>query len=363
MREIEPDLIWPRLLGWPSDTPLVYLDLNQWIYLAQAQAHSPSAQGFVDALKYCKRLRRDGAAAFALSGSHYMELTKIRDPAQRSAIADVMEELAGFKTLLGRFGVMQLELEAALNRFVVAVPPLPAQHFVGYGAGHAFGAPDGTRYKGPGGEAGDQIRERMGVDRYAAFLSAANLMLERALLRGPSDAELPRLKDHGWNPEASMRVTGERAEQERAQHGRFGDDNGRWRRGRTRDAVAARELIIEFQNILQPALRIRHLTMERIGPTPQAAMAFVRSMPSTEVAISIKTAWHRNANKKWTPNDIHDIDAMALSVPYCDVVVTEKACHHVLTTAGLDRRMRTSILRRLGDLPAAIDRWEPKRKS
>jgi hypothetical protein len=122
-------------------------------------------------------------------------------------------------------------------------------------------------------------------------------------------------------------------------------------------------LIIEFQNILQPALNIRHLTMERIGPTPQAAMAFVRSMPSTEVAISIKTAWHRNVSKNWIPNDIHDIDAMALSVPYCDVVVTEKACHHVLTTAGLDRRMGTSILRRLGDLPAAIERWEPKRKS
>lgn len=41
MREIEPDLVWPRLLGWPSDTPLVYLDLNQWIYLAQAQVRAP----------------------------------------------------------------------------------------------------------------------------------------------------------------------------------------------------------------------------------------------------------------------------------------------------------------------------------
>jgi hypothetical protein len=58
-------------------------------------------------------------------------------------------------------------------------------------------------------------------------------------------------------------------------------------------------------------------------------------MRSTEVSIATKTAWHRNANKKWTPNDIYDIDAMALSVPYCDVVVTEKACQHVLTRLDL----------------------------
>jgi hypothetical protein len=45
---------------------------------------------------------------------------------------------------------------------------------------------------------------------------------------------------------------------------------------------------------------------------------------------------------------------MALAVPYCDVVVTEKACHHVLTTSHLDERMQTRILRSLDDLPAVL---------
>ena len=61
-----------------------------------------------------------------------------------------------------------------------------------------------------------------------------------------------------------------------------------------------------------------------------------------------------NSTQMWTANDVYDIDALAIAVPYCDVVVTEKACHHVLTTAGLDRRMRTAILRRLDDLPTAL---------
>jgi hypothetical protein len=155
MPNTQPELVWPRLIGWPSTTPLVYLDLNHWIYLAQARAGTPNGRRFVDVLNACRTLRSNGAAMFVLSGSHYMELVKIRDPAQRRAIADVMEELTGFNMLLGRFAVMQLELEAALNQFVVAIPPLPARHLVGYGAGHAFGVSDEVRYQGPTGEVGE----------------------------------------------------------------------------------------------------------------------------------------------------------------------------------------------------------------
>jgi hypothetical protein len=46
-------------------------------------------------------------------------------------------------------------------------------------------------------------------------------------------------------------------------------------------------------------------------------------------------------------NDIYGIDAMALAVPYCDVVVTEKACHHALESARLGVRMHTALLRNL----------------
>jgi hypothetical protein len=49
-------------------------------------------------------------------------------------------------------------------------------------------------------------------------------------------------------------------------------------------------------------------------------------------------------------NDIYDIDALALATPYCDVVVTEKACHHILNTAKMSQRMNASLLHRLVDL-------------
>ena len=39
----------------------------------------------------------------------------------------------------------------------------------------------------------------------------------------------------------------------------------------------------------------------------------------------------------------HYVDAMALAVPYCDVVVTEKACHHALVSAGMERGMQSVL--------------------
>jgi hypothetical protein len=104
----------------------------------------------------------------------------------------------------------------------------------------------------------------------------------------------------------------------------------------------------------------RGLKFSDVIQDQQSARAFARSMPSTEVSIELKTAWHRNRDKQWTANDIYDIDAMSMAVPYCDVVVTEKDCHHVLNVARLGERMHTALLRDLRDLPGTLDH-EPKR--
>jgi hypothetical protein len=360
MSRSDPQLVWPRLTDWPSNkAPLVYLDLNHWIYLAQANARLSTGTRFLPFLDACRNACRSGAARFVLSGSHYLEMVKIRDPAQRRAIADVMEELTDFAVLVSRVVIMELELEATLNRFVIAIPSLPPVALVGRGVRHAFGIKSGLGIMGPDGDATEDVRQQMGPEKFNAFIANANLQLERSALRGPRDDEVEKLQRYGWNPAGATAVAIKRADEEQAQSGRLDEEGGRWRRGRLRDLVAARELLIEFQNMLPRALSARALTLDGIGPTPEAAMAFVRSMPSTEISIEIKTAWHRNAHKRWTPNDIHDIDALSLAVPYCDIVVTEKGCHHLLNAARLGQRMHTAILRRLEDLPEAIEHWTP----
>jgi hypothetical protein len=55
--------------------------------------------------------------------------------------------------------------------------------------------------------------------------------------------------------------------------------------------------------------------------------------PSTRVAVSVKTRYHKNPQHVWRTNDIHDIDALAVAVPYCDAVFTDKAALNALTSS------------------------------
>ncbi len=53
---------------------------------------------------------------------------------------------------------------------------------------------------------------------------------------------------------------------------------------------------------------------------------------------------------RWTTNDITDIDALASTLPYCDIVVTDKAAASVVKVTGLAGRLQTIVLSRLSDL-------------
>lgn len=361
MRDEPPALVWPRLLKLPSDNVnVVYLDLNHWIYLAQASVGHSKGGSFAKALKACRAARSAGTAMFVLSGTHYMEMLKIRDPAQRRAIADVMEELTDFAALASRVVVMELELAAMLDGFATEPSPLPMISLIGRGCGHAFGGQTGFKIMGPAGDETDRVRERVGAKAFDDRMDQANLLFERFVLRGPTDDKVENLRAVGWNPEAIEQVAEKRAGEERDQTLRL-DGEGPWRHSRLSDVVSARELLIEFQDILPRALAERGLVLTDVISDRQSGRAFLRAMPTTDVSIELKTAWHRNRDKPWTASDIHDIDAMSLAVPYCDVVVTEKACQHALEAACLGKRMHTALLRTLEDLPSTLDQWKPKR--
>jgi hypothetical protein len=232
-----------------DDAKLVYLDLNHWISFAQAATGHPSGARFVDTLNACKAAKSAGAASFVLSGTHYMELNKIKDPAQRRAIADVMEELTGFASLMDRVVVMSLELDAMLDPFAKEPSPLSRITLLGKGVRHAFGRNSGVRIIGPNGDATEEVRARMGPKVFDDLVAETELQLERSVLRGPADDEVERLRALGYRPETTIQSGERRAARERELSAML-DAETRWRRGRLRDVVAARELSTEFQDIL-----------------------------------------------------------------------------------------------------------------
>jgi hypothetical protein len=263
-----------------------------------------------------------------------------------------MEELSDFATLVSRPVVMRLEFEAVLDQELgVAPAPQPLIDLIGWGVRHSVGVEGDIRIvDDSGADVTDAARTRVGAAAFDQMLADARLALERGILAGPrNDAEAAKLRANGWQPDAAVKVAQERADREIELVGIL-DADPRWRKGRLRDVVSARELVHEMWNALEESLVARGIARVDAFADRERIRAFVRSMPSAEVVIEIKTARHRNPSLIWDTNTIFDIDAMALSVPYCDAVVTERHAYSILHNAGFGERMDTSLMRRPDEL-------------
>lgn len=72
------------------------------------------------------------------------------------------------------------------------------------------------------------------------------------------------------------------------------------------------------------------------------------------MCVSLTVAAHRNPQTKWTGNDMFDIDALSVAVPYCDLVVTERHARHVLEVSGAPGRCGTTAMATLAELAVEI---------
>jgi hypothetical protein len=86
----------------------------------------------------------------------------------------------------------------------------------------------------------------------------------------------------------------------------------------------------------------------RPGSGRPKMMEFSDRIPTMRLAADMKTALFRNAQRVWTLNDLYDIDALSLAIPYCHVVVIDKdAADRARRTKG-DERHGTAVLNTFG---------------
>jgi hypothetical protein len=338
------DLIWPHLVR-PA-VPILYLDLNHFIFLARASQsveRAPSGYGELgDALRSAVR---SGRVIVPLSAQHVWEMHGIADPRQRRDVATVMEDLSGFQYLLGRVDIGQLEIEAGIRHILgEQTPPVPWP-LLRPTIGQALGLVGGVKIVNEAGEdVSESMRAEMGATEFDAFISSARLAFERGLLAGPSDDDAEMLRrDYGYAPEVA-RASGEsRLAFEEDLAGNLAAD-ARWRRGRLRDVVSAREFVHEWIDVLNRLNQQRvEMGQRSLDASDSELLALIAAMPHSQVAISLKTRLHRNPAHGWSTNDIIDIDAMSVAFAYCDAVFTDKAMRHALTSSPELRVLPTAL--------------------
>ena len=343
------ELVWPTGIRQASRPPrLVYLDLNHWINLGKARLGQQAPDGYVEMLAECIAARERGAAAFVLSASLLLEITKIKDPAQRQHLADTIQKLTDHDYLLDRPTLMRFEIESALD----GVAPIRPWRYIPldlpvHGLLQALGRKGGLKIVD---KDGDDLTEQTVLEQgpgFAEQLHQWEELTEHMLIAGPRDDEIPQLVELGYNPEVTWEVAERRVQQERDFAAQL---NPTLRRGRLRDAVGEREVVIELGDALAEELEVRGTTFDAVITSREDARRLALCMPSTRTAIELKTWYHRNPNRKWVVNDINDLDALAIAVPYCDIVFADAAAISALIDGHIGALMGTEIPRRPADL-------------
>ncbi|MEM1332746.1 MAG: hypothetical protein AAGG08_04730 [Actinomycetota bacterium] len=351
--------LWPATLHVPTAPPkLVYLDLNHWIALAKAHAGHPTGDRYIEVLEALLKAATEGRARFPIADSIVVEISNIGQHRQRKDLREIIEALSRFFVVTARDVISTHEVEAMLDLHVgVSSRPIAEMDYLDWGLARAFGIVGGFRVRdeqtGADRTAETRAQHPSGPETFDRILAEAEWDLQRSVLDGPTPEQEPELRALGWRPHPTSETTQRRLQQEIDQTQVFNS----WPNSRQQylhDAVSARELMIELNATLSEGLHDRGVSLSSVFTDPEMTRSAVKAMPSFLVAVTLKAAYHRNPEHKWKRNDIHDIDALGSTVPYCDVVVTDKAAATHVRSAGLPERFNTHVLHRLDDLVALV---------
>lgn len=351
--------LWPRTLRLPERPPaLVYLDLNHWIALARAAGGHEGEGPGREFLDWALGAVEKGLLLFPISGTTYSEISRISAHRQRRDLRHVIERLSGFAVVASRVVIATHEIEATLDLFAgPSSRPINEMDYLDWGVARAFGLAGGFRVKDADGcdvtaDVGDDFPNGPGA--FDQLMADATRELNRRSLEGPTHREEPALRRLGWNPQRALEVNDHRARQENDQVAVFNDHPG-WRKGRIRDVIAARELLVEMGETMIQGLVDRGVDWDALlPPDVESVRARIDAMPSVDVSVTLKTSYHRDPNHRWTANDIFDIDALATTLPYCDVVVMDRAMHSHVERTGLADRLGATALHSLIEVPDVV---------
>lgn len=331
----------------------VYLDQWVWSRLAAAARGRPRGRDDLDVLSII-RIASAAGVVFPLSATHYIETTAVTEIAQRIALSEVMAGVSHMRTLMSRHLLLRHQIlsamHVALGRPTFRPPRVEA---LGTGVYWAFGG----EVRAITAQFPKQLLDAGAKAPPPELLCRMTQWAEIQFLCGPRDEDVEKLRrQYGYRPETAKESATMRLEWEQI----FGDllEDDPVSRSELRVRIQARELIHEHLELLTELFDSYGMSINKafggrpgvVGSARPGLIKFGDSIPSLRIAVDMKADLFRDQQRTWKVNDLHDIDALSLAIPYCDVVVADKAAVHSVHNAKADVRCGTKVTQNLSDL-------------
>jgi hypothetical protein len=310
----------------------IYLDQNMWIELSRARLGVAGAKdGFHDAYQIARYASLHGLASFVLSQTHMYETQKRRRWDQRLDIVETMIELSRFHAIKHVTAVVPLEADFAVQAIAGLRPTEP--NVFGHGIrailSKSINLHDGLLLDL------SALGYRDSFVKIASALGPA-LRWDAILLAGPPPgsgseelvASLKTVDDAFAVDQAdvaakikSLSISGPQLEEALTQY-----------------------TLLEVRHELFRAAEDCGISPELVADMMiESPAAILQALPSRHVVHGLYMQ-HAQPQKLWQSNDLHDITALGVAVPYCDAVATEKHWVSLLRRRRLDVQYDTSFI-------------------
>lgn len=293
---------------------LVCLDMKDWIQLGRA--HYGKSAEHLPALTAVRRAIASGTIVVPLTGANLLEAGAIRNDARRKRMADFMVDLSGNHSVASYESVQAKELECAVAAVLTQETkdrPSIRRDLLDWGIALCLGA-------------AKHVRSDVLDSPEVSALVIASGYDERV-------AQVERDIDQQWADwaELARSTTAHLAPLQRFVQ---------FARGALLRAPAR----VALQNACS-RLNVPLTILERLLEGDDGCLALVARVPSIDTFIRLQLWRDQNPEHRVHRNDLKDLLFLSATIPYADLVVTDKAWAHVALQSGVAASFATEVCR------------------
>lgn len=308
---------------------IIYLD--QWVYIKLLRASKGLRPEHLKYAEICKKLiesSQKGINKFPFSRVHLHEAIKRRELSSRKDLIKFIFDLSKFFTIRpwGR-QIINLEVKNAVRKSLNFEPINLSNYVFDNELSHCFSSKE---------EIPEEIKENL----FSAHRNSE--LIEDVFCKDQMRDYVEELFQQDNN-------TTKKLEKVRR------EEYNRHRDKKMRHNISEHSFLIDFtkdeliEAILEFDLDYKKY-MDHIFSSKESIEAFLKSIPTAYVFHILNDAIDQDIGSSIDPNDICDLGALAIAIPYCDVVVTERKWSNILNQKEIGDLYSTKILHKIEDL-------------
>jgi len=315
---------------------IVYLDQNHWIHLLRANLGKNIDKQTIEVLKKVRKTSENNTAIFPISNQHLIETYKKKNPKKRDEMLDFMVDISKGYAIVWYLAIQNFEIRQALLKKVGLPFQDPKEFVIGQGIPYIMGKKPSIRGKNGKKTNMPKMLQKKVIENIYSIETFKTCIKNHDYINA--------VRDHIKTEEDLVKRIEECIKKDKE----FIKDK-RLRKKYTFLRLS-KDIIVPEMVKFSKELCYDHQEVMPWGVSEKWVYDFLEDMRSIYTSWVLTFRRDVQCNGKIKRSDIHDISALCMAIPYCDIVVTEKMWAYLVKKERLDQLYDTVILDSLNEL-------------